>query len=126
MAWMLQPHNYTQVIRPNLYNVAYRRVGAYKGMGGLGQTPPPPQYTYCSDVSCANYGPTQPGDNVVPYLAPQNIPQLPLGYGVTPGTTFNLPSVAGTGQTLGQWMQANSGLLSVAAVIVVVLAASRR
>lgn len=35
MPWMLQPHNYTQVIRPNLYNVDYRRVGAYKGMGGL-------------------------------------------------------------------------------------------
>ena len=33
MAWMLQPHSYSQIIRPNLYNVAYKRVGTYKGMG---------------------------------------------------------------------------------------------
>lgn len=33
MAWMLQPHSYTQIIRPNLYNVAYKRTGTYKGMG---------------------------------------------------------------------------------------------
>jgi hypothetical protein len=33
MAWMLQPKNYTQAIRPNLHNMAYRRIGAYKGMG---------------------------------------------------------------------------------------------
>jgi hypothetical protein len=35
MPWLLQPKNYTQIARPNLYNVAYRRVGAYKGMGRL-------------------------------------------------------------------------------------------
>lgn len=33
MPWMLQPHNYSQIIRPNLYRVDYRRVGAYQGMG---------------------------------------------------------------------------------------------
>lgn len=38
MPWMLQPKNYTQIARPNLYNVAYRRVGAYKGMGRLHPT----------------------------------------------------------------------------------------
>ena len=37
MAWMLQPRNYMQAMRPNWYNVAYRRTGAYKGMGALGQ-----------------------------------------------------------------------------------------
>ena len=37
MPWMLQPHNMTQIVRPNLYRVDYGRVGAYKGMGGLGQ-----------------------------------------------------------------------------------------
>ena len=39
--WMLQPHNYTQALRPNLYNVSYRRTGTYKGLGrwrhGMGQ-----------------------------------------------------------------------------------------
>ena len=35
MPWMLQPKNYTQIARPNLYNAQYRRVGAYKGMGRL-------------------------------------------------------------------------------------------
>lgn len=35
MPYMLQPKSYTQIARPNLYNVAYRRVGAYKGMGRL-------------------------------------------------------------------------------------------
>lgn len=38
MPWMLQPKSYTQIARPNLYNVAYRRVGAYKGMGRLHPT----------------------------------------------------------------------------------------
>ena len=38
MPYMLQPKNYTQIARPNLYNVAYRRVGAYKGMGRLHPT----------------------------------------------------------------------------------------
>ena len=44
MPFLLQPHNWGQAIRPNLYNVDYRRVGAYKGMGaylaGLGQADP--------------------------------------------------------------------------------------
>jgi hypothetical protein len=40
MPYMLKPHNYSQVMRPNLYNVNYGRVGAYKGMGGLGQLLP--------------------------------------------------------------------------------------
>jgi len=34
---MLQPRNWAQTKRPNLYNVNYGRVGTYKGMGGLGQ-----------------------------------------------------------------------------------------
>ena len=38
MPWLLQPKNYTQIARPNLYNVAYRRVGGYKGMGRLHPT----------------------------------------------------------------------------------------
>ena len=38
MAWTLQPRSYMQAIRPNLYNLAYRRTGAYKGLGWLGQT----------------------------------------------------------------------------------------
>jgi hypothetical protein len=38
MPYMLQPKNYVQIARPNLYNVAYRRVGAYKGMGRLHPT----------------------------------------------------------------------------------------
>lgn len=38
MPWMLQPKSYTQIARPNLYNVAYRRVGTYKGMGRLNPT----------------------------------------------------------------------------------------
>lgn len=33
MPWMLNPHNYVRASRPNLYNMSYRRVGAYKGMG---------------------------------------------------------------------------------------------
>ena len=35
MPYLMSPANYTQTMRPNLYNVAYRRVGAYKGMGRL-------------------------------------------------------------------------------------------
>lgn len=35
MPYMLNPANYTQTMRPNLYNMAYRRIGAYKGMGRL-------------------------------------------------------------------------------------------
>lgn len=38
MAWMLQPKSFYQAMRPNFYTVAYRRSGAYKGMGSLGQT----------------------------------------------------------------------------------------
>ena len=38
MPWMLQPKSYNQIARPNLYNVAYRRVGTYKGMGRLNPT----------------------------------------------------------------------------------------
>lgn len=38
MPWMLQPKSYTQIARPNLYNVAYRRVGTYKGLGRLNPT----------------------------------------------------------------------------------------
>jgi hypothetical protein len=38
MPYMLQPKNYIEIGRPNLYNVAYRRVGAYKGMGRLNPT----------------------------------------------------------------------------------------
>jgi hypothetical protein len=38
MPYMLQPKSYVQIARPNLYNVAYRRVGAYKGMGRLHPT----------------------------------------------------------------------------------------
>lgn len=38
MAWTLQPKSWMQVIRPNLYDIAYRRTGAYKGMGALGQS----------------------------------------------------------------------------------------
>lgn len=30
---MLQPHNYSQIQHRNLYDVAYRRTGIYKGMG---------------------------------------------------------------------------------------------
>ena len=37
MTWMLQPHNWSQAIRPNYYNIGYRRSGTYKGMGALGQ-----------------------------------------------------------------------------------------
>lgn len=37
MAWTLQPRSYMQAIRPNFYSVAYKRNGAYKGMGWLGQ-----------------------------------------------------------------------------------------
>ena len=33
MAWTLQPRSYMEAIRPNLYNLAYRRTGSYKGMG---------------------------------------------------------------------------------------------
>lgn len=49
MAWFLQPANYTQVGKRNLYNVAYRRVGTYKGMGALGQGLCP------GDPSCPGY-----------------------------------------------------------------------
>lgn len=38
MPYMLKPANYAQTLRPNLYNMAYRRVGAYKGMGRLHPT----------------------------------------------------------------------------------------
>lgn len=37
MAWTLQPRSYMQAIRPNFYDIAYGRTGAYKGMGWLGQ-----------------------------------------------------------------------------------------
>lgn len=33
MPWILQPHNYNQLMRPNLYRVDYRRNAMYKGMG---------------------------------------------------------------------------------------------
>ena len=35
MPYLLNPANMTQTFRPNLYNMAYRRIGAYKGMGRL-------------------------------------------------------------------------------------------
>ena len=35
MPWVLQPKNSSQVLSPNWVNVAYRRLGMYKGMGQL-------------------------------------------------------------------------------------------
>lgn len=48
MAWTLKPRSYYQAMRPNLYDLAYRRTGAYKGMGWLGQSCP-------GDPSCPGY-----------------------------------------------------------------------
>jgi hypothetical protein len=65
MAWSLQPHNYTQAIRPNDYRVAYRRTGAYKGMGQESQSVTFPWDTPASDsVPCLpGAGPLQPGQS---------------------------------------------------------------
>lgn len=100
MPWMLQPHNYSQLIRPNLYRVDYRRVGAYKGMGGLGQ-----------DTSLDAL-------NALPVLSSYDVAQAQAMY--TP--TLVKPTTG----TLGQWVQQNSGVLAVGAVLFVMLLASRR
>lgn len=47
MPWILQPHNYNQLMRPNLYRVDYRRNAMYKGMGRLGQACADPTNPAC-------------------------------------------------------------------------------
>jgi hypothetical protein len=78
MTWMLQPHSYTQIIRPNLYNVAYRRVGAYKGMGGLGQGCTDPTNPACVNPAGTDiYQLTGPGGQLLPvsqYVGSTNPP----------------------------------------------------
>lgn len=92
MAWMLQPHNWRQAVRPNLYNVGYGRTLAYKGMGALGQRVPIPIHiqpkaasiptcSYVDQVDClspsGNYMSSSCGD-LVPC-----IPPLPPSYPIT-------------------------------------------
>ena|SRR5215471_8122953 len=113
MPWMLQPRNWGQVIRPNLYNVDYRRVGAYKGMGafmgrGLGQAQPDPMPADWYTQLTGEVGPSATsGETVGQWLqnfatAGQIQGTLPTGQqaaaGVYAAQTANwLPWVAGGG-----------------------------
>lgn len=92
MAWMLQPKSFYQAMRPNFYTVAYRRSGAYKGMGSLGQD------SVSTDV-LANLplvGPYTVGSS-------QSLPASGAFMPVTSGTTTTTPSAP--------WMVIAAGLL---------------
>ena len=96
MPWMLQPRNYTQILKPNLYNVAYRRVGAYKGMGGLGQSTS--SISYLGDYSgydLANLPYVNPGGAITttPYsVSPSASPQQ-TAVALSPGlSTTGIPT----------------------------------
>jgi hypothetical protein len=117
--YMLQPHNWTQSIRPNNYRIAYRRTGAYKGMGqtdntvnfpwtltdtGIVPPPPPP----C--MPTGSMGPLSPGQ--VWCATDSGIPPTPVG--TDPTTTFSY------------WIQQNPGIVLAAAGALVILLATRR
>jgi hypothetical protein len=98
MAWILQPHNYTQAIRPNYYRVAYRRTGAYKGMGVM-VCPDPANADTCYDdgtlpcMPTGSVGPLQPGQT---WCATATGIPPPYPYGTDPGVA-----------TLGNWVKQN-------------------
>lgn len=117
MPWMLQPHAYTQVIRPNLYRVDYKRVGAYKGMGGLGQA-----VDLTTAIQQLPVGPAMPTVSLSPSLQPVYTFQTPGG----PVSYGGMPAGAPAGTTIGQWFSQNAGLLAIGVVLVVILASSRR
>lgn len=112
MAWMLQPHDYTQIVRRNLYSMPYRRTGAYKGMGqagsqdlswlpDLGPVPSPPPLT-STGTYMTSAGPVNVSDGV--YMG-STYPGSPVGYGApATGSTTSmawLPWVIGGVLVLG-------------------------
>ena len=117
MAWMLQPHNYTQVIRPNLYNVAYRRVGTYKGMGQTNGSPSVAyqqtlaadsearQFSQLSNPQC-DWGPCTPQG--VPYtpISAYGFPMVPA---VAPAPTATSAATTATPNWLG-WAVAGAAV----------------
>lgn len=94
MAWMLQPHNYTQVTRPNLYRVDYRRVGTYKGMG----------QTYSTDSPLDTSSIQVPVN--LPIVSPQEAAATQALYG--PPGTIGGPSIFATIPTWVPWAMAGA------------------
>jgi hypothetical protein len=117
MAWLLQPHDYRQVLIPNYYRVDYGRVGAYKGMGRLGQ-----------GTDYSNVDPNT-GLTVINPSAPANTGQFATGVRWDPNVysepLYSQPP-ASQGQTFGQWMQANSGIVAIGAVLLFAIVATGR
>jgi len=114
--YMLQPHNWTQSLRPNYYRVAYRRTGAYKGMGqaDTGTIPFPWVDTGIVSPPCmptGSMGPLSPGQ--VWCATESGIPPTPVG---TDPTT-----------TLGYWIQQNPTAIAIGAgALLLVLMLGRR
>ena len=86
---MLQPKSYTQIARPNLYNVAYRRVGMYKGMGKLHPTNYL-QIDYRPNMIGATTGQYNTFSGQLSLLPPslRGLGQLPLCRDITPTPGF--------------------------------------
>lgn len=86
MAWMLQPKSFYQAMRPNFYTVAYRRSGAYKGMGSLGQASTDTSTLFNLPL----VGPYTVGSPAAFQNAPGLLP-VPAGTTVTPDLTQYTP-----------------------------------
>ena len=115
MAWMLQPKSFYQAMRPNFYSVAYRRTGAYKGMGSLGQD---------SSTTTLNYpGMPTTQDMLLnlPMTGPYTSQSLVTSAGLTPAT---MQSAVSSGLTAGVYQ--NMLIIAGAAVLLMLLLDGRR
>lgn len=105
MAWMLQPHNYAQALRPNLYRVDYKRNAAYKGMGrGLGQA--------CANEVCPDYPdmstcycpPTTPTCFPDSWVGPLQPGQVYCNTGTNIPSVTAAPLTAAQGAVVSNWL----------------------
>ena len=136
--WMLQPHNYSQAVLPNLYNVAYRRQPAYKGMGhgGFGQDSSVPITFFGQNAGGGTtdifqpQGPQLPG-SVLP--SPEAI-ITPAGGGTPSVTSLNIPAIYGAPAptngtappTTTGLFSGTTGLILIGASVLVLLLIMRR
>src|SRR5215475_2172986 len=112
MSWILQPHNWTQALQRNLYNVGYRRNQVYKGMGACTPSPDNP-WTMQGDPMCGDIttDPTAWGWNIG---GPEST-DMSTGPSTTPtGSKTGTPATAAPNWT--PFLLLGGGLLLVALI----------
>lgn len=132
--WMLQPKMYTQIARPNFYNVAYRRTATYKGMGrGMGRGPVTGSYnTFSGQLEYLPPGFSGLGQDTSTGPSTTDLWNLPLigPYTSSPTATAAAlqpaPQPLQTTQTFTQWFQQYGVYVAVGVAVVALLAGGRR